>query len=403
MIILTTIQDVVGVVLNVLYFILALSLVVTIHELGHFAAAKAFGVYCHEFSIGFGPKLFSRKKKDAETTFSVRAIPLGGYVAMYGEADSLPDPTLQVPVERSLVGIKKWKRAIIMGAGIALNFILAITLFAVNRCFFKQNFGSTQLIIADDSVASETGLLSYDDVYKFTLTPTINGETLETKVFFVEEYYDIVDNLAYEAPTTLDDTLTFEFYVERATNDEKVVIEEPFTIVLKTVATVNQTQDDVVLSWQGLSKDMGITIYTFKDYMPFGRGLKQAFIDFKDAFLMIGQALGNLFIGKGFENLGGPIALFKESANALNQYGLGTFIYLWGAISVNLGLFNLLPFPALDGWHLLVVIIEGITKKEIPNKVKNIVSTIGMILLFVLMGIVLIKDIVSFVGVIGLL
>ena len=115
------------------------------------------------------------------------------------------------------------------------------------------------------------------------------------------------------------------------------------------------------------------------------------------------EALGNLFIGKGFENLGGPIALFKESANALNQYGLGTFIYLWGAISVNLGLFNLLPFPALDGWHLLVVIIEGITKKEIPNKVKNIVSTIGMILLFVLMGIVLIKDIVSFVGVIGLL
>ena len=72
-------------------------------------------------------------------------------------------------------------------------------------------------------------------------------------------------------------------------------------------------------------------------------------------------------------------------------------------LSVNLGILNLLPFPALDGWHLLVVIIEGITKKEIPNKVKNIVSTIGMILLFVLMGIVLIKDIVSFVGVIGLL
>ena len=76
---------------------------------------------------------------------------------------------------------------------------------------------------------------------------------------------------------------------------------------------------------------------------------------------------------------------------------------MWGAISVNLGIFNLLPFPGLDGWHLLVVAIEGITKKEIPNKVKSIVSMIGMILLFVLMGVVFIKDIINFGGIIGLL
>ena len=118
--------------------------------------------------------------------------------------------------------------------------------------------------------------------------------------------------------------------------------------------------------------------------------------------ILIGKALGSLFIGKGFENLGGPIALFQQSALAL-EYGIGTFIYLWGAISVNLGIFNLLPFPGLDGWHLLVVAIEGITKKEIPNKVKSIVSMIGMILLFVLMGVVFIKDIINFGGIIGLL
>ena len=401
MVIFSSLSSVGSILLNILYFIIALSLVVTIHELGHFGTAKLFGVYCEEFSIGFGPKLFSKKRKNGETYFSIRAIPLGGFVAMYGEAENAPDPSLNIPPERSLVGIKKWKRAIIMAAGIILNFVLAITLFVVNRCFCKQNFGTTQLLISEDSVASDAGLLSYDDVYQLALKPHINGEDLETQIFTVDDYYDIADNLAYTAPTTKDDTLTFIFYVERTDAAENVTKHEA-TVIIKAVATVSEQQDSVSLTWQDVQNDIGIDIYTFRDYLPFGRGLKQAFIDFKDSFLLIGKALGSLFIGKGFENLGGPIALFQQSALAL-EYGIGTFIYLWGAISVNLGIFNLLPFPGLDGWHLLVVAIEGITKKEIPNKVKSIVSMIGMILLFVLMGVVFIKDIINFGGIIGLL
>ena len=135
MVIFSSLSSVGSILLNILYFIIALSLVVTIHELGHFGTAKLFGVYCEEFSIGFGPKLFSKKRKNGETYFSIRAIPLGGFVAMYGEAENAPDPSLNIPPERSLVGIKKWKRAIIMSAGIILNFVLAITLFVVNICF----------------------------------------------------------------------------------------------------------------------------------------------------------------------------------------------------------------------------------------------------------------------------
>ena len=109
---------------------------------------------------------------------------------MYGEAENAPDPSLNIPPERSLVGIKKWKRAIIMAAGIILNFVLAITLFVVNRCFCKQNFGTTQLLISEDSIASDAGLLSYDDVYQLALKPHINGEDLETQMFTVDDYYD---------------------------------------------------------------------------------------------------------------------------------------------------------------------------------------------------------------------
>ena len=102
--------------LGILLFILALGALVTIHELGHFLTAKLFKVYCVEFSIGFGPKIFSRKKVTKETRFSIRAIPLGGYVSMYGEGVELEDG-VTIPESRSLEGVSKWKRAIIFVAG----------------------------------------------------------------------------------------------------------------------------------------------------------------------------------------------------------------------------------------------------------------------------------------------
>ncbi|NCA95204.1 MAG: peptidase M50, partial [Epsilonproteobacteria bacterium] len=103
-------------ILNLVLFLVSLGVLITIHELGHFMTAKLFKVYCIEFSIGFGPKFFKRKKKGGETTFSLGAIPLGGYVLMYGEGAELPDGVV-IGEERSLEGVKKWKRAIILSAG----------------------------------------------------------------------------------------------------------------------------------------------------------------------------------------------------------------------------------------------------------------------------------------------
>ena len=104
-------------ILYILLFIVCLSVLIAIHELGHLAAAKAFKVYCFEYSLGFGPKLFSKKRKSGKTAFSVRAIPFGGFVSMYGEDVPLPEG-LEIPPERSLDGIKKWKKGIILVAGV---------------------------------------------------------------------------------------------------------------------------------------------------------------------------------------------------------------------------------------------------------------------------------------------
>ena len=98
-------------VVSILLFIVALSFLIAIHELGHLSMAKLFNVYCHEYSIGFGPTLLKKKRKNGETYFTLRAIPLGGYVSMYGEGMEL-EPGVEIPKERSIEGIKKWKKLI---------------------------------------------------------------------------------------------------------------------------------------------------------------------------------------------------------------------------------------------------------------------------------------------------
>ncbi len=387
-------------ILNIVLFILGLMIVVTIHELGHFSMAKLFNVYCKEFSIGFGPKIISKKRKDGETYFSWRAIPLGGFVSMYGENEEEEelDPTIVVPKERTLSGVAKWKRAIIMVAGVVCNFILALLLFVVNRTCFKQVYATSQIVVEEGSNAETSGLLTYDNVKEVSIAGVINGETREIYTFETNfDYYELWNNMVYASPETASDSLNYTFTVLRDTANTPNDLTDDKQIIVN-ISTTAYEQEDGTFAWNLI----GISSYTYKAHMGFGNGIKQAFKDFGYGFTMIAKALGELFIGKGYENLGGPISLFKASSQVLEN-GFGNYLYLWGLISVNLGLFNLIPFPGLDGWHFVVIIVEAIFHKEIPNKVKNIISFIGMIMLFILMGVVLIKDIINFTSVVGMI
>ncbi len=124
-------------ILYILLFIVFLSILIIVHELGHLAMAKAFNVYCLEYSVGMGPLLFKYKRKNGETQFSFRAIPFGGYVSMYGEGVELPDG-VEIPQSRSLNGIKWWKRAIILIAGVTMNTLLALTFFFAANCLPQE-------------------------------------------------------------------------------------------------------------------------------------------------------------------------------------------------------------------------------------------------------------------------
>lgn len=394
--------------LYILLFLVCLSLLIIIHELGHLTAAKIFNVYCLEFSCGMGPLLWKHKKKGGETQVSLRAIPFGGYVSMYGEGVELPDG-VTVDSTRSLNGIKKWKQAIIIVAGVFMNAVLALVIFFVNNVAFEQQSFeySNKIDVTEGSACALAGLKSEDiltfasdDVWKdettFMLknsgTVTFNDDsTAETMValqpvtsfkepvyaFFFYGYEGGVVNPAVSYKDNIK-SVTIDLETKEKNGEEEIITSHPVTI--------NFTD--------GNMEDCGLRIYISRFHYSFGEAVVQTFKDFGSSATVIVDSLGQMITGKvGVDQMSGIVGIGFEAKTILDDLGISKFIFLWGLISVNLAIVNLLPFPGLDGWQLLVIIIEGITRKKMPDKVKNIVSFIGLVLLLLFMAVILFKDV----------
>ena len=361
-------------ILSTVLFLLSLGILVLIHELGHFLVAKAFNVYVREFSIGFGPVLFSWTK--GETKYSLKAFPLGGYVAMVGEEVSGAD--LNVPFERSLLGISKPKRAMVLSAGIILNLVLAFVLFFASNWGFTQRTLTNQMVITETSVAAQAGIENGEVLVFAPLNdgsiPVTTEQGLDTHNLYINDFETYEDTLstllkigkvvdgtfvAY-AVDSLSDFVEFQLPV-RIYENSTTFTERQVTIRLDAIAIAEAGRD----WWRGVT--------------------------------LIVDTVINLFQGQNLDQVGGIVAIFSTTSSILNNLGLGSYIFIWGLISVNLAVFNLLPFPGLDGWHLLVITIEGIFKREIPSQFKNAISVIGFFILMSLMVFLLIKDILALV------
>lgn len=421
-----------NILMNILYvvlFIVCLSVLIVIHELGHFTAAKIFKVYVQEYSIGFGPALIHKKRKGAETYFSLRVIPFGGYVSMYGEGVELEDG-VQVDQSRSLDGIKKWKRAIILVAGVTMNAVLALHLFFIYNVAFKQEMCYYNCMqVAEGSKASEAGLKTLDVI---ALDSYINDSkdnyTSERHLFDTDTIVTYSNNTTEVVYSYLDlsnfqnykDLRFSKFFVMYHTKevDGKVVADftkqpvdlgaefKSATINIKTLEE-NEDKEIVVVNHdpivigkdaEGRIEDFGYSLYLKVDPpLSFGKAIGQSFVDFGNSSTAIFRAFGSLFTKETWSQVGGVIAIGFQSTSILQNFGWGKFIYIWGALSVNLAIVNLFPFPGLDGWQLLVLIVEAIAHKKIPNKVKTIVSIVGLVLLFAFMGVLLFKDIFTYI------
>jgi regulator of sigma E protease len=387
-------------ILSTVLFLLSLGILILIHELGHFLVAKAFNVYVREFSIGFGPVLLSWTK--GETRYVLKAFPLGGYVAMVGEEVSGAD--LNVPFERSLLGISKPKRAMVLSAGIILNLVLAFVLFFASNWGFTQRTLTNQMLITETSVAAQAGIENGEVLVFAPLNdgsiPVTTEQGVNTYQLFInnfETYEDTLStllNIGKNIDTTfvaytvdsLSDFVEFQLPV-RTYQDATTFIDRQVTIRLDAIATDEGFR----------LEPLGIGFYVIVTDFTFVEAIAEAGRDWWRGVTLIIDTVINLFRGQNLDQVGGIVAIFSTTSSILNNLGLGSYIFIWGLISVNLAVFNLLPFPGLDGWHLLVITIEGIFKKEIPSQLKNVVSVIGFFFLMSLMVFLLIKDILALV------
>ena len=355
-------------IINIIVFFLILGAIVLIHELGHFLTAKLFGVYCAEFSIGMGPKLFSKKK--GETEYQIRALPIGGYVAMAGEADQEDNEIMKdVPYERTLKGIKTWKKCVIMLAGVFMNFVLALVLLIGIYSFVEVQTNTSEIgSVVKDKGAALAGIEAGDVINKITIN---NEEHILASFSDIQEFLDN-ENLQLDT-----DTVTMKVGLTR----NKHYLEKEVTAKYN-----NETKSYV----------MGITAATKQ--LTFAEAIRQGINQFIEYALLIFTTLGKLItdMTHTVSQLSGPVGIYTVTAQVTQTGSISTLLSLTALLSTNIGMFNLLPIPGLDGSQVLFALVEKVIRREIPTRIKYALQMAGLILVFGLMIFVTVNDIGKF-------
>lgn len=352
--------------LTILLFIVLLSVIIIVHEFGHLIAAKIFGVYCQEFAIGMGPKIFSKKGK--ETEYSLRVIPFGGFVAMAGDTDNDLETkvdTANIPFERTLPGISRLKRIIIMMAGIIMNCVLALVIVSfiilANGTYAK----SPEAVVGDvvsGSPAEKAGLESGDVIIKAAyedLGISIDPSTFEDFMTFTYGHDDDVLTITYQR-----DGKTYDTQLKKEFVEADGALEYGIYARQREIIEVN-----IFNCWS-----CGI------DYLAY-------------ATRMIFMALGQLFVGQGYENLSGPVGVFEVTSQAVGQ-GFESYLLLVALISLNVGIFNALPLPILDGGRVIILLVEALIGRPLSEKAINVLMSVSLVIILGLFVFVTWQDIV---------
>ena len=364
-------------IINIILFILILGVLVFVREFGHFITAKKNGVFIHEFSIGMGPAIKTWKGKDG-IDYSLRALPIGGFVQMAGEIYE-DDDTNTVPKEKFMCNKKWWQRLMILCAGVFNNFLLALVLIF----FIALIWGSPSLtpkiyhVIPNSSVA-ETQVKETDENGKEIIKSGIVDGDIITKVNGKKvSTWDKAQLLLImkDKDGKYDITVKHE--------DGK---EETFQIEKK------EFEDEEGEKMEGFGFEMRAEVHK-----GFKAALKYAFQKFAAISEQMWMTLGGLFSGKiSLNSLSGPVGIYTVVGET-RKAGIENIIFLTAYLSINLGIMNILPIPALDGGHVLFLLIEMITRKKVNQKIEALATNIFFALLMLLMLYITIHDIFTFI------
>lgn len=340
-----------NIVLQIIYTVLVLGALIFIHELGHFLAARAVRIEILEFSLGMGPKLLQKVSKKSGTAYTLRLLPIGGFVSMAGEDEESDSPNSfdKKPV---------WARMLVTVAGVAMNLLLGfiITVFLVS--FMPKLPSHTVAEFSEGAVSCQYGLETGDEIVR------INGMK-------VNSYSDLS-----AAFTRCYNTDTVDLEVLR--DGEKI-----------TLAGVKFPTFEA-------AENLSVIDFDFKVYAEdknVGTVLKNAFFQTGSFVKTVYGTLFDILTGRvSAQYLSGPVGTSNVIAQAAST-GAYTLFYLVALISVNLAVVNILPLPALDGGRILFLLIELIRRKPVSKKIEAAIHFAGIILLFSLMILITFKDI----------
>ncbi len=342
------------ILITVVLAVVAFGVIIFIHELGHFIVAKSVGIKVNEFALGMGPKIL--KKQKGETLYSLRLLPIGGFVSMEGEDEESDD-------DRSFGKKKVWQRVSVVVAGAVMNLILGLIVMIIYTSMQPSITSNTiSQFRTEDSLSQQTGLAVGDEI------KSVNGTT----VF-------IANDIIYSILRDTDGVV--EMDVVR--DGEYITLPEVTFEKTETVDGIGNVNIDFYV--MGLEKNIGNIIAESS-----ARSVSTA--------RMVWLSLVDIITGRfGVNQMSGPVGVATAIGEA-STMGFDAFLMMFGFITINIGVFNLLPIPALDGGRLVFLIIEGIRRKPVKPQHEGYVHMAGLILLFGLMIFVTFNDIVRLIS-----
>lgn len=348
---------------TVIVFLIILSILVFVHELGHFLACKLFKVKVNAFAIGFPPKIWSFTK--GETTYAINALPLGGYVSIHGEN---PGEEFDPNDTRNFQNLSWWKQVIILAAGVIFNVIFAWILLSLSLMIGTSKAaldglpseyisGPQKVLIqavGENSPAKKAGVVPGEVLYSVNGIVVTNATQVQD---LIKQSVDKVELMSVLKQSTTTHTVIFE--------DQKMI-----GVSLAEVAQV-QMPFFAALKYGGAG-----TWYLTSEL---GKGVVGFF--------------GKLFVGNAsWDEVAGPVGIAKNVGDA-NREGFTSLLFMSVLISLSLAIMNILPFPALDGGRIVIAVIEGAIRRKLNVKFVNILNLVGFVVLILLMLVVTFKDI----------
>ena len=404
--------------LGILTFILVFGIIVVVHEFGHFYFAKKSGILVREFAIGMGPKIFAHIGKDG-TAYTIRILPLGGYVRMAGWGDDTTEIKTGTPVSLTLTDAGKVKRINLSGKKLDQTalpmqvtqfdfedklFIKGLVLeeektFAVDHDATVVEADGTEVRIAPLDVQYQNATIWGKLITNFA--GPMNNFILGVVVFWIlifmqggvrdvdTNQFHIMPQGALAKVGVPETAQITKIGSHEISNWESLIQAVEAETKDKTAPTL-----DVTISEKGRDKQVTVTPEENQGRYLLGvqPGIKSDFLSMfvggfttaADSALRILSALKNLILQPDLNKLGGPVAIFKESSDAAKN-GIENVLYFLAMISINIGIFNLIPIPALDGGKIVLNILEAIRRKPLKQEIETYVTLAGVVIMVVLM------------------